>query len=275
MKSIVKRLALQLADSTSSDALRRLALKTLKVSYEPSIGEIDMRPLFVFSVDFDVTRKERYTANKQGTQILLNLSEEFNIPLTWAICGFTAEQDRDSLEAILSSPVKHEIAVHTYSHLDLSTCSSEELKSDMEKFKKVVGEQRRYESIVFPWNKEGNFETLREIGFRAYRGGRRRVGSPYIYKGLWNISPVYYVGRAIYTQPELIPFLLDICIKSNSVFHVWTHPWDIVYPSPQKYIENVLKPLFSLASKYKEKGKLGVTTMSTAARLSEALIRSA
>src|SRR5713226_3860957 len=94
-------------------------LKTLSTDYGPLGRPGDgPGPIAVVSVDFDVTSQSRSGNNSKGTQALLQLAEEHKIPITWAICGKTAEEDLKSYNAILNSSISHEIGVHTYSHLD-------------------------------------------------------------------------------------------------------------------------------------------------------------
>jgi peptidoglycan/xylan/chitin deacetylase (PgdA/CDA1 family) len=265
-KSYVKKSAIGFALSSNPLALestKRIVMDFMKLKYEP---KSDMKEaVCCISIDFDVTNPSRALANSEGTKVLLSLSEKYEVPLTWAICGKTA-QDYDSLfEQILSSTSEKEIAVHTYSHLDVSRCTKSELLEDFDKFRSIVGISH-FSTFIFPWNKGGHFDTLRELGFIAYRGRDRRIGMATMNEGLWNISPVAYAGAKTYYQDFLPVLLLDLCVKTRSVFHLWTHPWDIALPTAKEYADRVLEPLFSRLSSYKKSGLLKTMTMENLAK---------
>jgi peptidoglycan/xylan/chitin deacetylase (PgdA/CDA1 family) len=208
----------------------------------------EAKSAFCVSIDFDATKKEREKPNDQGTRLLINLSEKYGIPMTWAICGKTAEEQRSTYEAILRSKVEQEIAVHTYSHMDASTCSPEELESDISKCLSII--ERTPKSFVFPWNREGNFEVLQKMGFIAYRGREKAIGAPRFEQDLWNIPPTYHADRSTYNSIVLVRKLLDIAINNNSVFHLWLHPWDLVPTEnfQQDLSGGLLQPLLKHAS---------------------------
>jgi peptidoglycan/xylan/chitin deacetylase (PgdA/CDA1 family) len=266
-KSYVKKSAIGLALSSNPlafESAKRLVMNLMKVKYEPVMSELK-EPVCCISIDFDVTNPSRALANSEGTKVLLSLSEKYEVPLTWAVCGKTV-QDYDSVfEQILSSTSEKEIAVHTYSHIDVSRCTKSELLEDLDKFKAVVGISD-FSTFIFPWNKVGHFDTLRELGFIAYRGKDRRIGMPTKNEGLWNISPVAYAGSNMYYQDFLPIRLLDLCVKTGSVFHLWTHPWDIALPSAKEYTNRVLEPLFYRLSSYKKSGLIKTMTMENLAK---------
>jgi peptidoglycan/xylan/chitin deacetylase (PgdA/CDA1 family) len=246
------------------ESTKKLAMNLMKLKYEPAKSG-EKESFCCISVDFDVTDPIRASANSLGTRTLLSLSERYEVPITWAICGKTAQEYSSDFEQILSSTSEKEIAVHTYSHLDVSKCTRSELLDDFERFKGTLGISN-FSTFIFPWNRTGHFDTLRELGFISYRGRDRRIGTAIKNEGLWNISPVVYAGAKIYHQHFLPASLLDICVESGSVFHMWTHPWDIIFPSVKDYTERVLEPLFSRISTYRKNGLLKVSTMGNLAK---------
>ena len=213
------------------------------------------------SVDFDATREGRLELNSAGTRLAVEESMRHGIPMTWAICGRTAEEDRQSYESILDCGVPHEIAVHTYSHADVTRLDSDGLISEVERCISVLGLKERPRTFVFPWNREAHFDTLAGLGFTAYRGQERGIGMPLRENGLWNIRPVYYIGENSLGAVPLIKRYIHLAVSTKSIFHLWFHPWSIVVPSPEAYEARVLEPVFGLIDSLREAGKLEVMTM--------------
>jgi peptidoglycan/xylan/chitin deacetylase (PgdA/CDA1 family) len=214
------------------------------------------------SVDFDVTRPGREVPNKLGTKALLGLSEKYEIPLTWAICGKTAEADRESYESILESTVKQEIGIHTYSHIYADEVSEDVYRDDINKCLAVLGLSSAPDTFVFPKNREGYFALLKRMGFRCYRGQLRVIGKPTGENGLWNIRPVYYFDQKSLGAQSVIERFIDVCIARRAVFHLWTHPWSIsIEGKPDEMVKTTLEPVFSYLREKKQSGLLSPTTM--------------
>ncbi len=202
LKRTAKALALDAAAApilSSSGSLTRAALQGLKIGFEPPdavVGVSWPEPAAAcVSIDFDVTRPGREGPNRTGTFALVELSEKYGIPLTWAICGRTAEEDGKAYSRILDSTAEHEIGIHTYSHMDASRSSADELEAEIERCIAALGLSSPPRTFVFPWNREAHFDVLKRMGFLAYRGKKRVVGGVSKAKGLWNIPPVYYVDQ--------------------------------------------------------------------------------
>ena len=213
------------------------------------------------SLDFDVTRESRAEANHTGTHLLLYCAERYGIPLTWAICGMTAEKDPEPFEAVMHAGETHEIASHTYSHLRVDAATPAELEADMEKWRTAVGELNP-RTFIFPYNRLGNFETLRRLGFTNYRGEERMIGAPLAENGFCNIPPVMYLSGRSGGTVATAKLFVDICVRYRSVFHIWSHPWNLSREGdPTKYSELVLNPIFSYLKEKQDEGSLQLCTM--------------
>jgi len=214
------------------------------------------------SVDFDVTSAERYPWNHDGTAALLALSEKHGIPLTWAICGRTADEDRTAYQSILKSSVAQEIGVHTYSHIYADATPEEDYGRDIARCIDVLGLSSPPTSFVFPKNREGHFGLLRRMGFRSFRGADRVIGAPVVKEGLWNVRPVYYVDQKSLNAFPLIRKFVDACIARSAVFHLWTHPWSLAIDGKvDRMASEVMGPVFSYLAEKRSNGALSVTTM--------------
>lgn len=226
---------------------------------------------FCVSIDFDNRREERVDADKKATLELLALCEEFNIPVTWAICGVTAIRERDVFECILNSKVKHEIAVHTFDHIDFSKCSEELARSQVLDTIKLFPSEIKCTTFIFPWNRTGHFELLREMGFIAYRGRERKLAYPSRNNGLWNLHPLFYLYEKNYTHSSVLKALLDLAISREAIFHLWFHPWNLeVAGDVSKYIKDTIRPLFEYADLKRKDGELWICTLGELANYCEA-----
>jgi len=251
--------------SGSPDPMSATVLRMMKIGLEPGLDspyDGGTRAAACVSVDFDVTSPERYQWNREGTAALLRLSEDHGIPLTWAICGKTAEEDRKAYESILSSSLKQEIGIHTYSHIYADEVPEGEFEKDIEKCIRVLGLSSRPSSFVFPKNREGHFGLLKRLGFRSFRGARRVIGAPVEEQGLWNVRPVYYVDQKSLRAAELIQKFVDACIARSAVFHLWTHPWSLAIDDRvDRMASDVIGPVFAYMDEKRKSGLLSVSTM--------------
>lgn len=183
---------------------------------------------FCMSIDFDVTSPDRSAQNSGGTGKLIEMSEKYGIPMTWAICGKTAEEYESSYRSILDSHVKQEIGVHTYGHVDVSKISGQKFEEDLEHCIRVMRLNSSPKSFVFPWNREGHFDVLSKKGFIVYRGSARLISPPIESDArLWNIPGAYHADRGSPYPPSFIKKLIDLTVENHSVFHLWLHPWDL------------------------------------------------
>lgn len=274
LKRTAKGLALQAAGApllSSSDSLTRAALRRLNIGFQPpGDGERypwGQRAAACVSIDFDVTKPGREGPNRTGTFALVELSEKYGIPLTWAICGKTAEEDRKSYLRLLDSSAEHEIGIHTYSHVDASKTRADEFQAEVARCIAVLGLQSTPRTFVFPWNREAHFEVLRRMGFIAYRGKKRVIGGLSNANGLWNIPPVYYVDQKSVGAASLMKRYVDICIRHRTVFHLWTHPWSIVEEggSEERMVKTALEPVFAYMARSRDEGVLHAGTMGSLA----------
>jgi len=268
VKRGAKKVVLGLVASRGSpnpDSLSSAALHLMKMGLEPGRDtgyERGATAAACVSVDFDVTSGERYPWNHAGTSALLRLSEEHGIPLTWAICGKTAEEDRKAYESILGSSVRQEIGVHTYSHIYADKTPEELYRQDIERCIDVLGIASRPRTFVFPKNREGHFGLLKSLGFISYRGAQRVIGAPSYNSGLWNIRPVYYVDGKSLHAVGLIRKFVDACIARSAVFHLWTHPWSLAIDGKvDAMVREVMEPAFAYMEQKSKQGMIDLTTM--------------
>jgi Polysaccharide deacetylase len=267
----VKRLAKSLAVSValagggaSQERLARSMMRMARIEYAPAKSVVypeNAASAFCISIDFDATVPGRLEPNGTGTKKTVELAEKHSIPMTWAICGKTAEEDRPSYESIVDSSVRHEIGIHTYSHIDASKATADQLHDEVEKCIGVLGLKSRPKTFIYPWNRVAHFDTIKELGFTAYRDKKRVLGVPQTVHGLWNVAPVYYLDKNAIGATTLIKRIMDLSISSRSVFHLWFHPWSVVDPTPEKYAERVMDPILSYVDQKRKEGLMTAQTI--------------
>lgn len=146
----------------------------------------------------------------------------------------------DIIEQLLVSNVEHEIASHSFSHVDFSSCSSEvalaEVRKSKDLMEKLCGVTPR--CFIFPKSRVGHLEVLKNNGFEAFRGLipslrsrfkgassllelclRRQkisklvkfiqkvkhpnlVGEPKLEEGLWNIPSSFFFQSSCWISAE-------------------------------------------------------------------------
>jgi Polysaccharide deacetylase len=283
VKRTAKTLALEAAKApilSSSGTLAGGALRGLRIGFQPPGSEATYpwaeRAAACVSVDFDVTRPERGGPNRTGTFALVELSEKHGIPLTWAVCGRTAEEDSKAYSRLLDSAGR-EIGVHTYSHIDASRSSADELEAEVRRCVAALGLTSPPRTFVFPWNREAHFDVLKKMGFIAYRGKSRVVGAPSKATGLWNLPPVYYVDQESVGAGPMMKRYVDLCVRHRAVFHLWTHPWSIVEDggSAERMVRTAMEPLFAYMAMKRDEGVLRTATMGDLATALDAQGRAA
>ena len=86
-----------------------------------------------------------------NTKILLDLFEKYNSNATFFTLGYIAEKHPELIEEIVSKG--HEIASHSFSHLNINTTTKEEFETDLNKSIKVLSKLSNEKILGFraPW----------------------------------------------------------------------------------------------------------------------------
>jgi len=246
--------------------------------------------MLIISIDVDVGNKELGVINKGKNDANVNryMSEyrvgeieevalplfvevfnDFEIPVTFAIRGQLTEVNGSILELLLKSSVKHDIGAHGYYHrkfLDLSRNEAEKELNMISVGMKKFGIVPR--SLVFPKNSVAHLDLLEGYGYKCYRDyGDFMRNCMYIErKGqLYNIHPSLYVGEG--ASFVFLKKILDISIANQLPFHVWFHLWNFgeTKEAMQKIIKRVFLPFFNYAKRKEGNGVLSFETMLSAA----------
>jgi hypothetical protein len=251
---------------------------------------------------------------------LLNIFEKHNIPATWAIVGHLfldhckkedgiphkdmprfkpdwysddpctdLQKDplyygRDIVEEILLNRIDHEVGYHSFSHVDFSECSREVAEAEIKMSDKLAKEFGiTLKSFVFPENKIGHVDLLKENGFKIYRGknlGRYNLSQNFLTRkfnggidkmialpvepkwmgGIWMIpSSMFFCDPQIKYSVRLKAKLgLYRAIRTKKVFHVFLHSHNLLmYPS----LKDDLDRFLGIVAKKRDEGKIEVMPM--------------
>jgi hypothetical protein len=175
----------------------------------------------------------------------------------------------DLVNRIIKSKPGHELATHTFSHIDFSddNCDTELARAEIAACKRAMsGFDLVPRSIVFPGGFWGNFKALSEEGITAFRR-REKFDLSYPIKSendLWNIPQSMFlfvedfVGKSIRYMVR--------AMETNTVCHMAFHPSKL----NGKRLEKIFIPILKFADKHRKSGKLWISTMGGLANYCEA-----
>ena len=262
---------------------------------------------------------EDKSKGRVAIETLLQLFEKYNISATWAVVGhlfFNSNEakeivhpqmpefkegwlewdsyngiynmplycGRDIVEKILASSVRHEIGLHSFSHIPFSQCSQEVAEAELELgMKAAKGFGITPKSFVFPGDYIGHLDVLKRQGFKIYRGkqlGRHGINQSFLLqkfngaidkmiapptepkwmKGIWEIrsSMCFCDPQIKFSVLPRAKIGLYRAIKSKRVFHVFLHPHNLLWYSSLK---EDLDKFLALVAKKRDEGKIAVMTM--------------
>ncbi len=202
----------------------------------------------------------------------------------------------DILDRIQGAKVAHEIGSHSFSHAPFGDpgMSEEAARSELEACVRAA-EQRgiQLRSFVFPRNREGHHELLREHGFTSFRGADQTwygSMSGMASRGAHLVDQSAAMTPRVHRPTEALPGLWDIpgsmlllhrvgvrrwvsvrarvrkaergieqAIREGAVFHLWTHPMNLAHDreAMMKSLELILRAV----AERRDEGLLRVRTM--------------
>lgn len=259
-------------------------------------------------------------AGRGAVDFLLSILERYHIPATWAIVGhlfldrcqcengiphkdmprFTNDwfscdpcsdiekeplyYGRDIVEKILASPVKHEIGLHSFSHVPFSECSKDVAEAEVKEGVMAAKKMGiNVKSFVFPGNAIGHVDVLRDNGFEIYRGenlGDLRVSQTVVIRninrivnkiiarsaeprwvdGIWEIPTSVFFSDP-YLPCSLLPkirFGILRAIRLKKIVHVFMHPQDLLVDDS---LGEKLERLLAIVAQHRDRCRIQVMTM--------------
>jgi len=252
---------------------------------------------------------DRLAAARPGWNRLLDVLAEHEVPATWAVVGHLLLADCDGVHAdhpsiegwferertdwrdrpdlrfgpdlvtgIRDSPVDHEIACHTFSHVlfDDPRVTREIARAEIAAAVDVAAPYDiEYDSVVFPRNAVGHRDVLGEFGISTYRSKaaepdgrfRRAAGKlasaalpratlvePTVDEyGLLDIPPSLFLfgfeGRprrlaeSVWGDPIVRQARhgIDRASQEDGVFHLWLHPNNVGTDRDARRVEAIVE----------------------------------
>jgi peptidoglycan/xylan/chitin deacetylase (PgdA/CDA1 family) len=205
--------------------------------------------------------------------MFLNLFEEFELPVTFAIRGQWLDAPNDVLTGLLKSSIKHDVGGHGYYHRRFKYLSREEADSELAKIHTAMHRLNLTPiSFVFPGNRIAHLDLLVKYGFKCYRErGNFLKDGMYIRRHcqLWDVHPSLYVD--CYSSFPVLKKILDLCSHRTLPFHIWFHLWNFGEKrnSIERFLESVFVPFLRYAKHQAEDGLLAFETMASVVRIME------
>jgi peptidoglycan/xylan/chitin deacetylase (PgdA/CDA1 family) len=172
----------------------------------------------------------------------------------------------DLVREIMNSSIRHEIACHTFSHIDCQDgiCPPEVFKDEINECLKAAKKWGiELKSFVYPGNLVGNLGLLRDLGFTSYRTDFSNLLSfprkdEY---GLWEMPST---AELAYRKEWSLDYhiwrykkIVDRAINYGRICSFWFHP-----SCDERVIDLIFPYFFEYISNLNNKGLLLVTTIS-------------
>ncbi len=165
----------------------------------------------------------------------------------------------DLIKMILDSKISHEIACHTFSHIDCrdEVCSPELFKAEIFECQKAASKFGvKLKSFVHPGHTIGNLDSLVPAGFLSFQTDNGNIlGYPLKHKsGLWELKRSYeFSFRKEWNEKYHIyryRKIIERAIKNHSVCNFWFHPsydnifQERIFPMILEYLQVNKKKVF-------------------------------
>jgi len=245
--------------------------------------------LFIISIDVDVGSRELGIINKGKNDtnvheylteyfvgeidelafpLFIDLFNDFEMPVTFAIRGQLTEVCNSILGLLLKCPVKHDIGAHGYYHKSFQKLSHSDAENEL---KMISVGMKKFNitprSFVFPGNNVAHLDLLEKYGYKCYRSMGDFLRDCMLiekHDRLYNVHPSLYVDQG--ASFVFLRKILDMAIAKKLPFHIWFHLWNFgeTKESIQRAINKVFIPLFKYAKKKEKSGMLNFETMLSA-----------
>jgi peptidoglycan/xylan/chitin deacetylase (PgdA/CDA1 family) len=248
--------------------------------------------MLIFSVDVDVGSKELGLRNngrndphvhsfhkeyyvgsieERALPLIVDVFNDFRIPVTFAVRGQLTEIDDDPLlPLLLSSPVKHDIGAHGYSHKNFRGLSKNQAEGEL---KMVSAGMNKFgvipRSFIFPRNLVAHLDILEKFGYECYR----EIGN-FLHDGMYikktgricDVHPSLYINQDV--KVLFLKKILDIAIEKRAPLHLWFHPWNLgeTKTEMKRRLDAIFIPFLELAKTKEKSQDLMFETMLSAAR---------
>lgn len=200
---------------------------------------------------------------EKSTEIVLGILEEFGVKATFFVLGWVAERLPNLVKRISESG--HEVASHGFNHVLNHLLSSQELRDDLERSKKLLEDisgqmVMGYRAPSFTLTKE-LIRLLPELGYRydsslnnfflhdryikmdienrsesnyfVFENGLVEFPMPLV--KFWG-RPLFPISGGGYIRIfpfEVFKMLVDKFLADNDLYVFYMHPWEVDYRQPR------------------------------------------
>lgn len=171
----------------------------------------------------------------------------------------------DLIDAITAAKASHEIACHTFSHIDCSddVCPPDVFRAEIRRCIELADQRGiRLRSFVFPGHYVGNLDTLAGLGLDCCRIDRiNALSLPR--RGVHGMWEMVSTAELVYREEWSVAYhiwyyskLIERALDLGLVCHLWFHP-----SCGAEVVDKLMPGLFARVRRLAESRSLLVTTM--------------
>jgi peptidoglycan/xylan/chitin deacetylase (PgdA/CDA1 family) len=180
----------------------------------------------------------------------------------------------DLIEAILASPIRHEVGTHSFSHANFTPACADPVLIRREIEESAVVMQRfglSPRSLVYPYNNRVHayLDLLAELSIVAVRQRDKRIRLSYPERTSAGVYKLYesLILRTSkhYDYVDKVKIFLSTAARRHAVFHLWFHPSEST-----AVFENEFRRILQYIDSLRSTGLVWVATMGEIAAYCEA-----
>jgi peptidoglycan/xylan/chitin deacetylase (PgdA/CDA1 family) len=222
------------------------------------------------SIDFEMIKPELIQRELRGLEALLELSREYDIPMTFGVVANIIERDPGYIDMILDANPRNEIASHTYSHSFFNEITREQAEQELSISIDLLNSAGvKPVSMIFPRNQVNYLDLLPKYGFRSFRSfhnQKHRLSEPSYVNNLWDMPQSMFISKDRVPMP--LVSMAKTAQRKGLHFHMWCHPYNWG-ENPGRELQRVLGPI----ARYSQDSGLGFRTMKEMAEVCESRLR--
>lgn len=173
----------------------------------------------------------------------------------------------DLLQKVLVSRAGHEIASHTFSHVDLAddATTSEIAQFEITESRLLLKQfDKNLTTFVFPNNTPAFLAELAANDFIVYRTESNHPLKKDDF-GLWQFPVGLWLSPHSFSADEIIA-LLAIAARRKCLINFFCHLYEF---AGRRQLRNFFQPIFALVNRIREQGFLEVQTMRTIVKMAQ------
>jgi peptidoglycan/xylan/chitin deacetylase (PgdA/CDA1 family) len=209
-------------------------------------------------------------SQRQGSLHELSYADMPEFNPSWSDRGWYDDLDSDSYDEplfyaadlvgkILHSSVPHEIASHSFSHVDFQdpACDLSIAEAEIKNATILLNKLGKTPvSFTFPNNRPNYLSVLKEFGFKIYRGQDQKLERDAL--DLWKFPLGLWISPKGYSPTDIIR-LAQVAVEKKTLVNLWFHLSE--FTGGEKEMERFFFPVFSFLDTARRKEQIKVLTM--------------